>query len=303
MLRSVDRAPLFYSSVKNPAFTPAQRSAFRQLLDDPSPKVRQGLAAHFALHASESVAFLRAIAARPTDPLAASAALYLRDLNVADPVTDFREFIRSLNYELETGAILLSRTLNPDLNVGQCCEQLDRLAARCRELIAEPASAREKCRVINRVLFFEQGFRGNTEHYADPLNSYIDQVLTRRKGIPISLSIVYLLVAERLGLQLEAIAVPGHFMVGCFEENVPFFIDAFNAGVFLSAEEVYAFVKQVSGNASIADLAPTAVREVLCRCCRNLANHYSAARQNDHAALFAGFVAEFESTYERHAEP
>ncbi|WP_438480890.1 transglutaminase-like domain-containing protein [Oleiharenicola lentus] len=289
--------------MKTRAFTVSQRAAFEQLLDDPSPKVRQALIAEFTRSSLESVDFLRELSAKQDHPLAPHAAHYLRDLSFADPVSEFRDFIRSLNYELETGAILLSRTVNPNLDVGACCTQLDALAARCRELIAEPASAREKCRVINRVLFHEHGLRGNTEHYADPLNSYIDQVLKRRKGIPISLSIIYILVAERIGLQLEAIALPGHFMVGCFEESVPFFIDTFNAGVFLTAEETFDFVKQVSGSASITDLAPTAVREVLTRCCRNLANHYSAARQSDQAALFAGFVAEFDATYERHAEP
>ncbi len=289
--------------MKTPAFTPSQRAAFQGLLDDSSPKVRQALLAEFALQSAASMIFLREIAAKTDQPLATHAAQYLRELNFADPVTDFREFIRSLNYELETGAILLSRTVNPDLDVGEVCSQLDTLAARCRELIAEPASPREKCRVINRVLFHEHGIAGNTEHYADPLNSYIDQVLTRRKGIPISLSIIYLLVAEKIGLQLEAIALPGHFMVGCFEEMVPFFIDTFNSGVFLTPDEVFSFVKQVSGSASITDLAPTSVREVLCRCCRNLANHYTTAQDADHAALFAGFVADFEATYERHAEP
>jgi regulator of sirC expression with transglutaminase-like and TPR domain len=289
--------------VEDKKFTPAQRQALAELLDDPAPAVRTALLAEFTRHGRESVELLREITHQPNRMLALHAAWFLRELNFSDPVGEFRGFIRSLNYELETGALLLSRTVNPDLDVGACCTQLDSLAARCRELIAEPASAREKCRVLNRVLFHEFGLHGNAEHYTDPLNSYLDQVLARRKGIPISLSIVYLLVAERIGLQLEAVALPGHFMVGCYEESVPFFIDPFNAGVFLAAGEVFRLLRQSSGQAAIADLAPTPVREVLCRCCRNLANHYSAAHDPGHARLFAGFVAEFESTYERHAQP
>lgn len=283
-------------------FTTAQKKALETLLDDSSPTVRAALLAQFARHGAESVDLLRALARQPNRGLALHAARYLRDLKFADPVGEFRTFIRSLNYELETGALLLSRTVNADLDVGACCTQLDAMAARCRELIAEPATAREKCRVLNRVLFHEFALRGNAEHYTDPLNSYLDQVLLRRKGIPISLCIVYLLVAERVGLQLEAVALPGHFLVGCYEENVPFFIDAFNAGVLLTAGEVFVLLRQDRGHASISDLAPTPVREILCRCCRNLANHYTAANEPGHASLFAGFVAEFESTYERHAQ-
>lgn len=286
-----------------PKFTAEQKDALAALLDDPSPSVRQALLAHFVRHGRESVEFLRWIAAQPNRALAIHANAYLRELNFSDPVTEFRGFIRSLNYELETGALLLSRTIHPDLDIGGNCAQLDALAARCRELIAEPAGARDKCRALNRVLFHEEGFRGNTEHYADPLNSFIDQVLERKKGIPITLSIVYVLVAERIGLSLEPIGLPGHFIVGCYAEDVPFYIDPFNGGRFLSASEAFTMLRKHSLSPTIADLAPTPVREVLCRCCRNLVNHYTVANDHDRARLFAEFVAEFESTYERHAQP
>lgn len=300
------RCPLIqfgFVAVETQKFPDAERKALTALLDDPSPAVRLALRTRFAKNSRESADFLQELARQGNSALAKHASQYLRELNFTDPVGEFRDFIRSLNYELETGAILLSRTVNPALDVGACCMQLDTLAARCRELIAEPATAREKCRVLNRVLFHEHGLHGNTENYADPLNSFLDQVLIRRKGIPISLSIVYLLVADRVGLQLEPVGLPGHFVVGCYEEAVPFFVDTFNAGLLMSAEEVFGFLKETATEASIVDLAPTPVREVLSRCCRNLVNHYSAVNQPEQAQLFAGFVAEFESTYERHASP
>ena len=280
-------------------FEEAERKALTALLDDPSPAVRQALRVRFVQRAQESADFLQELARQSNPELAKHASQYLLELKFTDPVAEFRDFIRSLNYELETGALLLSRTVNPAVDVGACCLQLEAMAVRCRELIAEPATAREKCRVINRVLFHEHGLRGNSDHYADPLNSFLDQVLIRRKGIPISLSIVYLLVAERIGLQLEPIGLPGHFMVGCFDETVPFFVDPFNAGLLLSPEEVFDLLKESSIDASIIDLAPTPIREVLCRCCRNLVHHYTATQQPDLAQLFASFVAEFEATHEQ----
>ena len=283
-------------------FTDEERKALEGLMDDSSPAVRQALLAEFARHGRESMEWLRYLASQPNRLLALHAEQFLRELNFSDPVAEFRGFIRSLNYELETGALLLSRTVNADVDVGACCSQLQTMAARCRQLIAEPASAREKCRILNRVLFHEHGLRGNADQYTDPLNSYLDQVLLRRKGIPISLSIVYLLVAERAGLHLEAVSLPGHFMVGCYEEGAPFFIDTFNAGLFLTAGEVLALLRQSGIEVAITDLAPTPVREVLCRCCRNLVNHYTAANNLAHAQLFAEFVAEFESTHQRHAQ-
>jgi regulator of sirC expression with transglutaminase-like and TPR domain len=283
-------------------FTSQERQALAALLDDASPAVHQALLAEFARRGAVSVEFLRELARQPNRVLALHAARFLRALNLSDPVGEFRQFIQSLNYELESGALLLSRTVNADLDVGACCAQLDALAARCRELIAEPASTREKCRLINRVLFHEFGLHANVDDATDPLNSFLDQVIARRKGVPLSLSIVYLLVSERLGLQLEAVALPGHFLVGCYDEGTPFFIDPFNAGAFLTAGDVLLQLRRTDSHASVGDLAPAPVREVLCRCCRNLVLHYAAANQPVNASLFADFVAEFEATHERHAQ-
>jgi regulator of sirC expression with transglutaminase-like and TPR domain len=279
------------------------KDAFLGLLDDTSSSVRRALLLHFTQHSPASFHFLKEVAQGSNRVLAWHAKWFIDELKFSDPVAEFKGFIRSLSYELETGALLLSRTVTPDLDIGACCTALDDMAARCRELIIEPATTREKCRVINRVLFAEYGFHGNVEHYTDPLNNFLDQVLARRKGIPSSLSLVYLLVAQRLGLTLEPVALPGHFVVGCYLEDKPFFIDSFDKGVFRSTEELFAFLRSKNLVPKTIDLAPTPVREVLYGACRNLVSHYTSAGDRAHARLFREFVEEFESTYERHAQP
>lgn len=278
------------------------QDALLSLLDDPSGSVRKALLAHFIQQGPVALQFLQETARSPHRILAWHARWFLEELRFADPVAEFRGFIRSLNYELETGALLLSRTVSPDLDVAACCRALDELADRCRELIVEPSSAREKCRVLNRVLFHEGGFHGNVEHYTDPRNSFIDQVLARRTGIPISLSVIYLLVAERVGLSLEPVGLPGHFVVGCYLDGAPFFVDTFDGGVFRTTDEIFSALRANHIIPKVTDLAPTPVREVLCRSCRNLVNHYQAAGNEANARLFAGFVEEFEATYTRHAQ-
>ncbi len=250
----------------------------------------------------EGMQFLQELAKGHNRVLAWHANWYLRELKFTDPVAEFKGFIRSLNYELETGALLLSHVVHPDLDIGACCIFLDEIAQRCRELIVEPATSRDKCRVLNRVLFHEYGFHGNIEHYADPLNNFLDQVLNRRKGIPASLSIVYLLVANRIGMTLEPVKLPGNFVVGCYLDDVPFFIDCFEKGVFYSADDIFAQLRQNKIIPKVGDLAPTPVREVLHHCCRSLVSHYTAANDMEHARLFAEFAEEFEATYERHAQ-
>lgn len=281
----------------------AEKSALLGLLDDPSPAVHRALCARFRQLGPVAAAFLQEVAHGSHRLLARQAVRFLDELNFTDPVGEFRTFIRSLHYELESGALLLARTVSPQLDAGACCGQLDAIAARCRELIVEPSGTREKCRIMNRVLFHEWGFHGNTEHYTDPRNSFLDQVLERRTGIPLSLSVVYLLVAERLGLELAPVGLPGHFIVGCFNDDLPFFIDPFDRGVFRDADEVLDLLRANHVVPKISDLAPTPIREVLCRSCRNLVNHCTAAGEMERARLFAAFVEEFETTFQRHAEP
>jgi regulator of sirC expression with transglutaminase-like and TPR domain len=278
-----------------------EREAFLSLLDDTSPAVRRALLARFMELGPASASFLQTVSRGSNRVLARHAAFFLDELQFSDPVAEFRGFIRSLNYELESGALLLARTVSPRLNAGDVIRQLDAIATRCRELIVEPSSAREKCRVLNRVLFHEWGFHGNVENYTDPRNSFIDQVLERRTGIPLSLSVVYLLVAERLGIDLEPVGLPGHFIVGCFIDELPFFIDPFDRGVFRDGEEIFDLLRANNITPKANDLSPTPVREVLCRSCRNLVNHYTAAGEPERAKLFGRFVEEFEATYEKHA--
>ena len=109
-----------------------------------------------------------------------------------------------------------------------------------------------------------------------------------------------MLVAGRLGLDLEPIGLPGHFMVGCFNDELPFFIDPFDRGRFRNPEEIFDALRASHVVPKLSDLAPTPVREVLCRCCRNLVNHYTAAGDAGRAKLFTSFVEEFAAAYERH---
>lgn len=286
--------------MKTPIFSPKEREAFCALLDDNSPTVRAALVSFFSARPEAAREFLLSLASGQDRMQAWHARRLLADLRFTDPVSEFRGFIRSLNYELETGCLLLARTALPKTDAALVTEELDRLAARCRELIAEPSTVRERCRVINRVLFHEAGFHGNVEHYEDPLNSFLPSVLERRTGLPITLSVVYLLVAQRLGVELEPVALPGHFLIGAFTEHTPFFIDPFERGAFRTQGELLLYLRARGFEPTPADLSPTPVREVLARCCRNLVAHYNAGGHVNRARMFETFVGDFEASYERH---
>lgn len=279
----------------------ARLESLEGLLDDPSPAVRAAVLREFRSLGDKAVVYLRRLASGEDRTLSGCAIEYLRELHVADPVAEFLGFIRSQQYELESGMLLLARTVTPSLDSARLSRELDRLGERCRELFQESHTVRDKCRVLNRVLFHETGLAGDVDSYTDPRNSFIDQVLERRRGIPLSLSILYLLVAERAGLLLEPVGLPGHFLVGSYHEERPFFIDPFYQGAFRSADEVFQILRQNNVIPRASDLAPTTVREVLVRCCRNLINHYGAAGDAARSKLFASFAEEFEAVHQQRA--
>lgn len=195
---------------------------------------------------------------------------------------------------------MISRVAFPDIDVGGICSKLDEIANRCRELTTRPASCREQCLIVNRVLFHEYGFRGNVENYSNPENSFINSLLETRRGLPITLSVLYLLIADRLGLPLEPIGAPGHFVVGCFEEQVPFYIDPFERGKLLSPGQLLKRAKDSCMAPNLSHLAPVSIQETLSRICRNLIPHFSESGQASMAELFQGFLLEFKETYGKH---
>ncbi len=279
--------------------TTLDKDALLNLLDDPSPVVRKELLKAFDSLGSTGLELLKDAVEGPNRLLGWHASTYLSELQNANPSEEFRTFIRSMNYELESGWIMISRVAYPTIDIGSICSELDQIAARCKELIVRPASTRDQCLVINRVLFHELGFRGNTENYTDPENSFINRVLQTRKGLPISLSALYLLVAERLGAALEPISAPGHFVIGCFEESVPFYVDSFDHGRILTAGQMLKRVEANCMEPNLSHLAPSSSRETLSRICRNLVDHYTRSDHNGMANLFQSFLQEFEDAYKK----
>lgn len=279
-----------------------REEALIRLLDDPSQSVQEALAAEFQRLGATGVSILQKVTQVEQGDLKEHANHILRTLVDPDPGQQLVDFIRSLRYDLETGLLLINRVIFPGMEVQAVRRGLDRLANRCRELRVAPMSPRGQCKLINRVLFHEFGFRGNSEDYGDPLNSCLEAVCRRRKGLPVTLSAIYILVADRLGLELEPIGLPGHFMVGCFLGDEPFYVDPFERGRFRSVEEIRQLLESQHVSPEFYHLVPVPVGEVLCRVCRNLVGHFDKRNQPRWANRFRSFVREFEETHRRRSE-
>ena len=139
--------------------------------------------------------------------------------------------------DLAEAALLIARQEYPALDVPRYLTRLDEMGAELRERLLQEPRPERAVMALNRYLFQEQGFHGNTEEYYDPRNSYLNDVLDRKTGIPITLSTVYIEVAARAGIEVEGVGLPGHFIVRVQTPLRGFLIDPFHCGALLSERE------------------------------------------------------------------
>jgi regulator of sirC expression with transglutaminase-like and TPR domain len=178
--------------------------------------------------------------------------------------------------DLAYAALLCAQDAYPDLDVGASLAEIDALAVRLARRLPQDFSTTHRLIALNNYLFRELGFRGNADDYYDPCNSYLNAVLARRTGIPITLSILYLACGERLGLKLAGVSFPGHFLVKARVNGGELVLDPFAGGRSLSEEELRQRLAQVVGEATARDLPveefleSAAPRQILARLLRNL---------------------------------
>jgi len=175
---------------------------------------------------------------------------------------------------LAEAALLFASDEYPELDVRAYLGRLDALAANVRARLPAKAPPETIIAAMNQVLFEEEGFKGNAVEYYDPRNSFLNDVLDRKLGIPITLSIVYVEVGRRLGLSLEGVSFPGHFLVSLPLKERRLVLDPYSGGMALSAEELSNRLLQAYGRQPAVSLdrllAAAGKREILVRMLRNL---------------------------------
>ena len=177
--------------------------------------------------------------------------------------------------DLEHCAFLIARYAYPSLDVPGYVRLLDEMAQEVRDRIGPRASGEETVKTLNRYLFAEQGFKGNTKNYYEVENTYLNRVIDRRTGIPISLSIVYLLIGKRLHLPVHGIGMPGHFLVKYESDRYKIFVDCFNGGALLTEKNCQRFLTEAGYGFDERYLQHSAVRAILSRMLKNLLAIYA----------------------------
>jgi regulator of sirC expression with transglutaminase-like and TPR domain len=202
----------------------------------------------------------------------------------------FKDIASAPDPDLATAALMIARLEYPRLDASRYLDQLDAMGAaahkRLRQVLRS-ASAFQQIETLNAYLFDEQGFEGNEREYDDPRNSFLNDVLERRTGIPVTLALVYIEVARRAGLSLEGVNFPGHFLLRFQsrpaedELGDDLILDPFHRGIVLSETDCRSLLRKHAGQAAAFDqrlLVRATKTQIMIRMLVNLKRIYVGMR-------------------------
>jgi len=187
--------------------------------------------------------------------------------------------------DLARACLMIAQDAYPGLDVDRYLGEIERMAIRLRARMPQANAAEEKVVALNQFLFDDLGYWGNTDDYYDPRNSYLNEVIDRKTGTPISLSILYMELGRRIGLPLEGVSFPGHFLVRLRLRGGTLVLDPFAGGAPQSGTELRERLQRVIPEGAAGGVAPGELpldqflepasnRQILARVLRNLKGIY-----------------------------
>lgn len=252
-----------------------------KLLDDEDEKIYTSIKERFLSYGEPSVNFLKKYLKDENEIIKERAGEIISILRFDETENRFKKLVLNEKENLlEEGIFLIASFGYPEINMNDYKGKLDKMAqdieARLTMINTDIRAIPplDVLNTINNYLFVEKLFKGNTEKFFETDNSYINRVIDTKNGIPISLSIIYILLAKRIGIPIHGINLPGHFIIKYSDERDEFFIDPFNKGVTISKNDAAEFIKKIGMESdkleNIPYLKKTSDTEILLRVMRNL---------------------------------
>ena len=177
---------------------------------------------------------------------------------------------------LAEGALLIAAEEYTELDVDGYLARIDRMGAELKRRLRTDISTTEALIALNRYVFDELGFSGNNEDYYDPRNSYLNEVIDRRLGIPITLAVLYIEIGRRIGLPLHGVSFPTHFLVKCVLRDGTIILDPYARGASLGVEDLQERLKSIAKDIELDSslvaslIAAAEPKDILARMLRNL---------------------------------
>lgn len=264
--------------------------ALLQLLLDEDAAIRDRVADRFRQLGADGIVALESAEASDDARLRVRARALRARLRSDDVAAGLSQILLRPDPDLEEAVIHLARTEHPEVDPSSLRTELERLARLLQARLATCATPRARALALGRLIHGEEGFRGNAEHYYDPRNSYLDQVLRRRLGIPISLAAIYILVGRRAGLRLRGVGMPMHFLVQLQEGDDTILLDPYGAGRILTKEACRALLAGFNHSFREDYLRPVSDRDMLRRMFANLVHIYNDREDRVRLARLYSFV-------------
>lgn len=194
---------------------------------------------------------------------------------------------------------MIAKLEYPELNIADYLSKIQNIAKEINNRLPKTANAAEILKQLNHVLFIEKGYEGNTSSYYDPKNSFLNDVIERKLGIPISLSILYIELGHALGLPLSGVSFPGHFLVKLEISDGAIVLDPYFGGISLGEEEIEERLLEYYGNTlsksrSHGVLASSSNKDIILRVMRNLRNLYMQEENWQKALPLADIMVEMD---------
>ena len=259
-----------------PALSEGQKAALLNLLTDDDPAIYQIIRGKILSHGRAAKEWLRPCTLSSDPILRRRAQEILDHLERQAADNRFLAFClsRGEDLDVEQGAWLLAQTQYPNINILAYQALFDSYAGDLRERIDFGDTPDGILATINQYLFAEMGFTGNEKQYYEPENSYLNRVMDRRTGNPISLCLVYLSLARRLRLPMTGIGMPTRFLCRFQTPTCEIYLDAFNKGRLLTKADCVKYLHQTRREFHDGFLSPTSPRRMLLRMCSNLHQIY-----------------------------
>ncbi len=261
-----------------------------KLLDDPDPEVSQHVEDKLLTYGQEVIEYLENAWEQSFDAI-----LQERIENLVHKIqfsaikTELQLWSMSGAFDLLQGVLIINRYQYPDLDEQKIINKIEAIKRDVWMQMMYDMSAIEKVKLINHVFYNLHGFSGNTTNHHDPENSYLNQVLERKKGNQISLSIIYSIIAQKLDIPIYGVNLPQHFILAYVDQTkeydpdggILFYINTFNKGFIFYKRDVDAFLRQLQLQPEPQFYVPCTNTDIVIRILRNLISAYDKAGQTE----------------------
>jgi len=275
-------------------FEEKEISSLIRLLDDQDEFVWTTVRNKLVALGEDALSFLE-LAARDENLVrrrrAISIIIAIRPSQIGEKLRKLSLRAKGGDIDLEQGVMIITEYGYPDFDYEECRIILDELAAGLKKIIPANASPDRIVRELTHYLFIDQGFKGDKKNFFDKDNSYFNKVLKQRKGLPISLSVLCLLISSRLDLNIAGVALPCHFIAMHNTPGRPIFFDPFNRGKVLTNDDCREMVRGFGFQFQEIQLAPVSNRNILLRMIHNLEVTFNQSDHQEDAKNMAEFAA------------